>query len=69
MESQTRKTCTGQAIFLTRRNHVRGVSDVAVAKAFADLTLDNEGGWMVLSISRVRSAKALATATSDTPLT
>ncbi|CAN5307607.1 hypothetical protein BH18ACT10_BH18ACT10_01800 [soil metagenome] len=50
MESQTRKTCTGQAIFLARRNHVRGVSDVAVAKAFADLTMDNEGGWMVLSV-------------------
>ncbi len=47
--SRRREAWAGQAIFLTWRNHVRGVPDVAVAKAFADLTLDNEGGRMVLS--------------------
>ncbi|CAN5215577.1 hypothetical protein BH18ACT10_BH18ACT10_11790 [soil metagenome] len=43
-----RRTWTGQAVFPTRRNRFTGMPDMA--KAFADLTLDDREGMLALSV-------------------
>jgi hypothetical protein len=48
MDSQIHRTWTGQAVFPTRCNRFTRAPDTG--KAFADLTLDDDGGRMVLSV-------------------